>query len=170
MQPGTAQGPCACCQGGGRESKCLGSSPCLPHCTRCKAGSAAFTLRHSLHNTLTGIQTQALCLSVHSPQTGSTTPSGGGGWLALQLFPRLPRMRGQVGVHKGGRDEPPKLTQAWLGQPPSGLGISRVTRHTCSPAPPSLLYLLLQHPPHLEGGAGNSFLSFLFPSLPRKKK
>lgn len=103
--------PCACWQSGGWESKCLGSSPCLPHSTRCKAGSAAFTLRHSPHNTLMGIHPQApASVSTAHRQDPRLLP----GRLTPQLFPKASRMRGQVRGHRGGRGEPPKRTQACL--------------------------------------------------------
>lgn len=112
MQSGIAQA--LCWQGSGRESKCLGSSPCPPQCTQCKAGSAAFALCHLSHSTLTGIQTQARASVSTALRLGPRLLLEKGEWLIPQLFPKLPKMRG----HKGGRDEPLQLTQAWLGQPP----------------------------------------------------
>lgn len=150
----------------GRESKCLGSSPCLPHSTWCRAGSAVFTPGHSPSNRLMGIWSQAPASVTTALRLGPQLLQRG---LASQLLPKPCRMRGQVREPRGGGDEPLRLTQARPGQPLRLKPQQSDQSHLLC----RLLFhctRCLQHPPHLEGGAANSFLSFLFPSLPKKKK
>lgn len=149
----------------GRESKCLGSSPCLPHSTWCRAGSAVFTPCHSPSNTLMGIWSQAPASVTTALRLGPQLLQRG---LASQVLPKPCRMRGQVREPRGGGDEPLRLTQARPGQPLRLKPQQSDQSHLLC----RLLFhctRCLQHPPHLEGVL-QIVSSFPFPSLPKKKK
>lgn len=117
-------------------------------------------------NTLTGIWSQAPASVTAALRLGPQLLQRG---LASQLLPKPCRMRGQVREPRGDGDEPLRVTQARPGQPLRLKPQQSDQSHLLC----RLLFhctRCLQHPPHLEGGAANSFLSFLFPSLPKKKK
>lgn len=149
----------------GRESKCLGSSPCLPHSTWCRAGSAVFTSCHSPSNTLMGIWSQAPASVTTALRLGPQLLQRG---LASQLLPKPCRMRGQVREPRGGGDEPLRLTQARPGQPlwlkPQQSDQSHLLCRSSSTV------LAASSTPSPGGGAANSFLfSFSFTSKKKKK-
>lgn len=162
MQPDAGRGPLAGLWVG--KANARGPAPAwpTPHGAELGLKSSYLATPHPTRSWAFSLKALA---SVSSPQTESTTAPG---WLVPQLLPKPSRTRGQVRGHGGGRDEPPRLAQAPPGQPlqlrPQQSDQSRLLS-----GPPFPWTCCLQRPPHLEGVLQIAS-SFLFPSLPKKKK
>jgi len=118
------------------------------------------------HNTLTGIHSQApASVSTALRQDPQLLP----GRLTPQLFPKASRMRGQVRRHRGGRDEPLKLTQACLASP-LRLRPQQSDRSHLLPSPSLPAVPAASSTPLTWRGCCKSFPLFSFSFTSKKKK